>query len=321
MRPAKGGSGPKVFLSHSHADREFVVDIQNVIERYGAATYLDQDRIQAADVLPDRIRTGIEWCNVFLLFWSGAASRSHWVRNEWEMAYELRRKIIPYCLDSSSLPPGLDNLVYIERRDATFRHGALLKALFGRDFAPPATELFPGRWQVVLNAYGMGTATYVLDLRGNGQISGTGGIDPGGVLDRLLGSQGMEALLRTRSSVTGDWSYEEGTEMLTVNLVAHGMGQDFSETIQIRMTGHESGEIRGQDFSGRSYSIKRLSAAAGDRVSRDDTSSADRRRSAKTSGGATARAGGSTHQFSRGICQICGKSQAAAERWQWPCKS
>ena len=45
---------PKIFLSHSHNDRQFATELQKILEDQGGETYLDQDKIQAGDILPGR---------------------------------------------------------------------------------------------------------------------------------------------------------------------------------------------------------------------------------------------------------------------------
>jgi hypothetical protein len=257
--PTEQASFPmRVFLSHSHRDRAVATDLQRVLMKFGAQTFLDQDKIQAADVLPTRIQEGIEWCDTFLLIWSSSAAASDWVSKEWIMAYERRRKIIPYCLDSTSLPPVLENLVYVDQKDAQVAHGSLLRAVFGKGFSPPSTDVFPGRWCVTLSAFGLGTATYDLELRANGQVTGSGKMDQTGIVDDLMRSIGAAELLNVRYSVSGTWEYEEHTEILTLDLTAHGLGQDAQEKVQIRTTGREVGEIQGKDLSGRTYAIRRF---------------------------------------------------------------
>jgi len=179
MNPVEASVTTKVFISHSHVDRAVATGLQSVLMKYGAETYLDQNKIQVGDVLPNSIRQGIESCNTFLLLWSSSAASSEWVGREWNTAYELRRKIIPYCLDSTSLPPVLENLVYVDLKDAQVAHAGLLRAVF-KGFIPPATDMFPGRWRLTLDAFGFGTATHDLDLRANGQITGSTRINRGG---------------------------------------------------------------------------------------------------------------------------------------------
>lgn len=248
----------RVFISHSHRNRAVATDVQRVLTKYGAQTFLDQDKIQVADVLPDRIQQGIEWCDTFLLIWSSSAAASDWVGKEWKTAYARRRKIVPYCLDSTSLPPVLENLVFVDQKDAQVAHAGLLRAVFGKDFSPPSTDVFPGRWRVTLNAFGFGTATYDLELRANGQVTGSGKMDQGGGIGDLIRSVGASDLLNLRPSVSGTWEYEEHTEILTLDLAAHGLGQEFREKVQVRTTGREVGEIQGNDLSGRTYAIRRL---------------------------------------------------------------
>jgi len=257
MTTIKASVTAKVFISHSHIDRAAATELQSVLTKYGAQTYLDQDKIQVGDVLPHRIRQGIEWCNVFLLLWSSSANASKWVGREWNTAYELRRKIIPYCLDSTALPPGLDNLVYVDRKDAQLTHAGLLQAVFP-DFTPSSMEVFPGRWRVRLNAFGFGTATDDLNLRANGQITGSTKVDRGGPIDEILRALGVSDLLDLRFSISGTWGYEEHTEILTLDMVAHGFGQEFQEKVQVRITGREADKIQGKDFSGRTYTLLRL---------------------------------------------------------------
>lgn len=257
--PAKESPVPaRVFISHSHRDRVLATDLQQILTKYGAQTFLDQDKIQIADVLPDRIHQGVEWCDTFLLIWSSSSAASDWVGKEWNTAYELRKRIVPYCLDSTPLPAVLENLVYVDRKDVQVAHVGLLRSVFGKGFTPATTDIFPGRWRVTLNAFGLGTATYDLELRANGQITGRAKMDQGGVVGDLMRSLGASDLLNLRPGVSGTWEYEESTEILTLDIAAHGLGQDFREKVEVRTTGREIGEIQGKDFSGRTYAIRRL---------------------------------------------------------------
>ena len=249
----------RVFISHSHRDRAVATELQSVLTKRGAETYLDQDKIQVGDVLPERIRQGIEWCNRFLLLWSSNAALSKWVGMEWNTAYELRRKIIPYCLDSTPLPPGLENVVYIDRKDAQVAHVGLLRVVFP-GYTPPPTDIFPGRWRVTLNVSNLGTATNDLELRANGQITGTSKLDPGGLPEEILKIFGASDLLNLQFSVSGTWEYEDHTEILTLDTTTHGFGQEFREKVQIRVTSRERDKIQGQDFSGRTYTLRRISS-------------------------------------------------------------
>lgn len=88
-------STPKVFVSHSHHDRHSAVKLQKILEENEAQTFLDQDTIDVADYLPERIQEGISWCSSLLLLWSSSAARSLWVGKEWELAYDLKKRLFP----------------------------------------------------------------------------------------------------------------------------------------------------------------------------------------------------------------------------------
>lgn len=101
-----------VFISHSDRDRQSATEPRAVLRRYGAQTFLDQDQIQAGQVLPQRImltqaclgETSSCW------FWSNSATSSSWVEREWNLAYQLKRRIVPYVIDKS--PPESVNLIW-----------------------------------------------------------------------------------------------------------------------------------------------------------------------------------------------------------------
>lgn len=258
MSQERTSSPRKVFISHSHRDRHAATDLQTTLEQHGAETYLDQEKIRAGDVLPDRIREGITWCDTFLMIWSPSAASSEWVQHECNMAYDLRKKIVPYILDSAPLPRGFENLVYIELKDRKLGDAQLLTTVFGREFTPDPTTLFPGWWRASMDAFGMIQATYDLKLRENGQMDGEGGADLSGVAGQLSEQMGMGGLLTMRIQVHGSWSYDLGTQLLTLVLIASGFGQQTHDTVNIRTTGREKQAIRGQDLEGRTWSLERL---------------------------------------------------------------
>lgn len=249
---------PKIFLSHSHKDRHTATEIQILLETNGGETYLDQDKIQVADILPERIMEGINWCDIFLLIWSSNAARSNWVGNEWNTAYDLRKKIIPYSLDATPLPPVLQNLVYVEANDQEHGNAKLLTSVFGKDFAPDPTTLFPGKWHATVDAFGMAQGTYDLELRENGQMEGKGGVSDSGIAGNMARQLGVGNLLNMRIPVHGSWTYEQVSKTLTIEMsTSVVLGRQQNDTIRIQATGYEKGAIVGQDLGGRTWTLRR----------------------------------------------------------------
>jgi hypothetical protein len=248
-----------VFLSHSHRDRHTATTLQMVLESNGAQTYLDQDQIQAGDTLPARVRSGIESSDMVLLLWSYAADRSSWVQREWEAALDLRKKIIPYKLDATALPPALDDRVFVELDDQARANAGLLRAVFGAGFKPAErTALFPGKWLAQLAIAGFGSSTYDIELRTNGQVEGVAQIQPAGILGDAARQFGFGHVLSTKIPVHGEWAYEDRADLLTVTLTAVGFGAVQTETIKIRATGRERGAIQGEDLGGRTWTLTQV---------------------------------------------------------------
>lgn len=246
-----------VFISHSHIDRNIAVDLQSILKDHNVETYLDQDKIFAGDHLPEKISQGINACEIFLLIWSRDAAQSNWVNKEWNEAYDRRKRILPYLIDDAKLPNGLDHLVYIDKSDRNLSNANLLTAILGSGFQSSPDTLFPGRWRAEqFNDDLQFGAWYQLNLRSNGQIKGIMGAELGSFMGGLLS---QIPLTNTTFPVYGNWSYEAGTQILTLNITAKGMGQQQSSEVKIFATGKEKGVIHGQDLYSCRWSLQRAS--------------------------------------------------------------
>ena len=254
MSKTRGSSTVKVFISHSHHDRHLAYELQSVLEGYGAETFFDQDDIQIADELPSKIREGLSWCDILLLLWSANAASSDWVMKEWNMAYDLRKKIVPYVLDGTPLPNPLDNLVYLEVGDREHADAKLLRTIIGP--VPPPPTLFPGRWQASVDALGMGGATFELELRENGQVEGTGRLSKSGLIGGLA-DETLRQLMEMDVPIHGSWSYDQVTKVLTLETSTSILGQKQDDTVKIKTTGREKA-IVGEDLGGRSWKLQRV---------------------------------------------------------------
>ena len=258
MSRQRKASTARVFISHSHVDRHIAVELQDVLEKHGAETFLDQDTIDALDNLPERIQNGISWCDTLLLLWSASAASSAWVQKEWETAQDWRKVVVPYALDFTPLPHPLDELVHIEASDMQHGNSILLKTILGGDV--DIEGIFAGRWKAAVDAFGMAQGTYEFELRENGQVEGEGGISNTGLAGSLAEQAGMGGLLSMRIPLHGSWSYDRRAGVLTIQISATAFGQQQNDTIRIRTTGHETGPITGEDLAGRTWTLWHLGA-------------------------------------------------------------
>lgn len=248
----------RVFISHSHRDRQSATELESVLQRYGTQTFLDQDQIQAGQELPARISAGVSWCNVFLLIWSKSAASSAWVEREWNLAYQLKRPIIPYVIDKSPLPPGLDRLVFVTVEDRNVGDAKLLTAVLGVDFQPDPATLFPGKWALTIDAFGMGRGNFTVNLRANGQIDGEESMDPASPIAPMLQQLGAGFLLSMRVTIRGSWSYDRIGQAITLVIIASALGQQDTTTVTIQATGQERTTILGTDLQGHTWTLRRL---------------------------------------------------------------
>jgi hypothetical protein len=120
---------PRIFISHAWEDNHLVRRLQTELQAAGVEVWVDDSGIRGGDNLPMRINDALEWCDVLLLIWSKAASKSPWVKLEWTTAIALKRKIIPCLLDDSQLPIILVGMRYLDFLNVDQGIAQLLRAL------------------------------------------------------------------------------------------------------------------------------------------------------------------------------------------------
>jgi hypothetical protein len=135
-------STPRIFISSAWEDKMLVRRLEADLTAAGAKVWIDQSGIRLGENFPQRIGEALEWCNVLLLLWSEAASKSHWVKLEWTNAIALEKTIIPCLLDNSPLPGILASKAYLDFRNIDQGVPQLLQALkISRpSVVPAATE-------------------------------------------------------------------------------------------------------------------------------------------------------------------------------------
>jgi hypothetical protein len=257
-----------VFISHSHRDKDFALYVDRILKQNGATTFLDQEQLAPGEELHGELKEGIGRCGVFLLLWSRHAAASGWVNDEWSVAYDRRKKIVPYALDDTPLPDALSNFIYVPADDREHGHVGLLQAVFGKAFRPSATTLFPGKWRMEADAMGMASGWYEFELRPNGQLLGTAGLyldrgEAGNLLALVTAMGGppgsmVTELLGHTFPMSGTWSYDDRERTLMIDVETSFLGQASRETVRIVATGRERDELVGRDLKGNSYRLRRI---------------------------------------------------------------
>lgn len=99
--------GKYAFISYTHIDSEIVDAIVAELTRRGYRVWYDR-RLNGGTYFWDEIILRIKNCTVFIGMWSEAASKNDNVRNEWEMAQNCGKDIIPIILDDSEFDRELE---------------------------------------------------------------------------------------------------------------------------------------------------------------------------------------------------------------------
>src|SRR4051794_24907102 len=110
---------PRVFISHSSLDREFVErNIIAPLRAQGIETWYSRDSIETADEWASKISQGLKSCNWFLVVISPRSIKSKWVRREVHWAMERREgHVVPVLLEDCELEDlhlGLFSLQYLD---------------------------------------------------------------------------------------------------------------------------------------------------------------------------------------------------------------
>ncbi|MEJ8848209.1 TIR domain-containing protein [Variovorax rhizosphaerae] len=108
-RPLSEGDQWNVFLSYRSADRAWVVNLYDVLRRYGHKVFLDQVVLVGGDQLQERLESSLTASQAGVLVWSNHARDSTWVRREYqtmEAATDRKKafRFVPVRLDASELP-------------------------------------------------------------------------------------------------------------------------------------------------------------------------------------------------------------------------
>jgi hypothetical protein len=121
MRIAEGRV-PKIFLSHSGADKDFVEKLANDLVDNGCRVWFDKWEIKVGDNIVDQINSGISESDCLALIISRSSVESPWVMNEWTSMFvratnEKKAKILPILVEDCKVPPIITPYKYADFRD------------------------------------------------------------------------------------------------------------------------------------------------------------------------------------------------------------
>lgn len=131
---AQSDRKPRVFLSYSHADEELVRDVADRLRASNIEVWIDEAELKIGDSLVRTIEHGLDSSDFIVFFISGNSLRSHWTRQELNVA--LTRQVsgeggavlLPVLLEDVELPPLLRSVAYLDLRDRNTERATRLLA-------------------------------------------------------------------------------------------------------------------------------------------------------------------------------------------------
>jgi hypothetical protein len=118
---------PRVFLSHSSADKAFVSRLANDLQARKVPVWFDRWELKIGDSLTQRIQDGIAESSWLAIVLSKNSVKSEWVKKELAAAHamELHKRsvfILPLVIDDCEIPVFLLDKLYADFR-ISYEHG------------------------------------------------------------------------------------------------------------------------------------------------------------------------------------------------------
>ena len=117
-----------VFLSHNHADKEFVRKLARDLGNHNVKCWLDEAEMKIGDSLIQKIRDGIDTVDYFAIVLSPNSVKAPWVVNELDVAMNHQIsgksiKVLPIMLKECEPPGFLVGKLYPNFRKISDRNG------------------------------------------------------------------------------------------------------------------------------------------------------------------------------------------------------
>jgi len=112
-------SGPRLFLSHSSIDKEFVRWLGEHLTAAGAKVWIDESEIKIGDSLIEKISSGVNDADFLLAILSPTSVQSEWVQRELNIAItqeiqNRRVKVLPIRIGECTPPAFLLDKKYVD---------------------------------------------------------------------------------------------------------------------------------------------------------------------------------------------------------------
>ncbi len=127
-----------VFISYSHADKEFIAPVVKLIRGLRQdLVFQDYDNLEVGKPWEAQLLEALAKAGLVVVFWCSHSAQSDWVKKEYRLAIQKAKDIMPIMLDDSKMPHDLSayqginmsgfishgSKKSIHKEDTTFRGG------------------------------------------------------------------------------------------------------------------------------------------------------------------------------------------------------
>ncbi len=139
-------SEPKVFISHSSADKQFVRKLVDDLKIQNIPVWFDESDILVGDSIVQKINTALSESDYLIVVLSRTSVESAWVKNELDYALmEEKSKdsivILPVKIDDCEIPPLLRSRLYADFSRDYASGLAALQRVFSQEKLPVAEKI------------------------------------------------------------------------------------------------------------------------------------------------------------------------------------
>ena len=103
---------PKIFISYSHKDKEFVKKLYEELHALPFDILWDQKELQVGDDIKKKTDELIESSDYLLFVSSKNSAGSEWATIEIDKALKLKKKVLPVVIDESEPPEIISKILY-----------------------------------------------------------------------------------------------------------------------------------------------------------------------------------------------------------------
>lgn len=105
---------PSVFISYHYSNKNIARKVANELKGISDHVWFDAQEINIGDNIKNKVESGLNNSDLFVIILSNEANKSHWAEAELSKAMELGKVIFPVKTDNSETPEMIKDVAYAD---------------------------------------------------------------------------------------------------------------------------------------------------------------------------------------------------------------